>query len=157
MLADLAREVTRESGGRPTAPGLLHLTLAFLGDQPSARIEALQRLAGGIRANAFTLALDELGAFPRSGIAWLGASAPRPGLSVLHGELAAALRTQGFPVDKRPYAPHLTLARRSGMVNARRLPEAISWPVASFALVVSELGRDGPAYRRIAEWPLATV
>src|ERR1700724_2954341 len=33
-LAALAQQVAAESGGRPTAPGNVHLTLAFLGDQP---------------------------------------------------------------------------------------------------------------------------
>ena len=92
MLADLAREMAGKNGGRPTAPNRLHLTLAFLGDQSPVRVEALRQLASGIRAPSFVLALDEIGAFPRAGVAWLGASAPQPGLEALHGQLATALR-----------------------------------------------------------------
>src|SRR5271169_5368820 len=76
-MADLAREVARASGGRPTAADRIHLTLAFLGEQPADRVETLRRLGGGLRARAFTLALDALGGFPRTGIAWLGASVPQ--------------------------------------------------------------------------------
>lgn len=154
VLAELAREVAHEGGGRATAASLIHLTLAFLGDQPAIQVESLRSLGGGIRARAFALALDAIGGFARTGIAWLGASAPQPELAELHGELTTALRVRGFAVDERPYAPHLTLARRSAATIERRLPQPICWRVTSFMLVVSELGRKGPAYRRLAEWPL---
>src|SRR5580704_3294268 len=106
-VAELAREVGSESGGRPTAANLLHLTLAFLGDQPDGAVVALRGLAGAIVARRFVLALDAVGAFRHAGIVWLGATAPPPALAALHDALAAALRGQGFPVDERPYAPHL--------------------------------------------------
>jgi 2'-5' RNA ligase len=154
-LAALAREVAHQGGGRPTAPSRIHLTLAFLGDQPTTRVDALRRLGGGIRARAFTLALDALGSFPRTGIAWLGASAPQPGLEALHGELAAALRIGGFAIDERAYAPHLTLARHSAATIERRLSQPLAWPVTALFLVASELGRSGPTYRTLAGWPLA--
>src|SRR5271169_3164256 len=92
MLCELAREIARESGGRPTAPDLVHLTLAFLGEQPAVGVETLRCVGAGIRARAFTLTLDAVGCFPRAGIAWLGASAPQPDLTALQGSLAAALR-----------------------------------------------------------------
>ena len=155
-LAGLAREVALETGGRPTPANLIHLTLAFVGDQTSIRVDSLRRLAGGIRARCFALALDEIGGFERTGIAWLGASAPQPGLGALHDDLAAALRARGFPVDARPYAPHLTLARRSTPID-RRSVQPIRWPVTSFALVASELAGGGPSYRTIADWPLAAL
>jgi 2'-5' RNA ligase len=156
-LADLARKVAHESGGRPTAPNQIHLTLAFLGDQPAPQVETLRRLAGGLRVRAFTLALDALGGFPRTGITWLGTSVSQPDLEALHFELAAALRKAGFAVDERPHAPHLTLARRSAATIERRLPQPLFWAVTSFFLVASELGRGGPTYRTLAEWPLAAV
>jgi RNA 2',3'-cyclic 3'-phosphodiesterase len=150
-LAELAREVAFASGGRPTAPELFHLTLAFLGDQPASAVEALRNLAGAIRAHRFVLALDAVGAFRHSGIVWLGATAPQPELAALHDALAAALRVQGFAVDERPYAPHLTLSRRSRIAIDRRLPQPICWRADCFALVVSELGRGVPSYRTFAE------
>jgi RNA 2',3'-cyclic 3'-phosphodiesterase len=156
-IAALAQEVGRASGGRATAAALIHLTLSFLGDQPADRLAALHALAGGVAARGFVLALDEIGCFRRTRIAWLGASAPQPKLAVLHSELAAALRAGGFPVDERAYAPHLTLARRIGRSIRRRLPEPILWPVGSFVLVASELGDERPSYRVIAEWPLAPM
>jgi 2'-5' RNA ligase len=156
-LAALAREVAQDSGGRPTAPNQIHLTLAFLGDQPAPRVEALLLLAGELRSRTFTLVLDALGGFPRTGIAWLGASSAQPGLVALHGELAGALRKGGFAVDERPFSPHLTLARRSTAPIERRLAQPLCWAVTAFFLVVSEAGRSGPTYRTLAEWPLAAI
>ncbi len=156
MIAGLAREVALESGGRPTALNHIHLTLAFVGEQPAIRVDSLRRLAGAVRAPAFMLALDEVGGFRRAGIAWLGSSGPQPELATLHHDLARALQTRGFPVDERPYAPHLTLARRSTTVIDRRLSQPIRWRVTSFTLMASELAPSGPAYRTIAEWPLVT-
>ena len=154
-LASLAREVALESGGRPTASNLIHLTLAFVGPQPQIRVDSMRRLAGLIRARSFVLALDEVGGFRRTGIAWLGASSPQPELKSLHDDLARVLQSRGFPVDERPYAPHLTLARRSVTVIERCLPQPIRWRVTAFTLVASETAPSGPSYRTIAEWPLA--
>ena len=156
-LASLAREVALESGGRPTAPNLIHLTLAFVGEQPQIRVDSLRRLAGVVRGRSFVLSFDEIGCFPRASIAWLGSSSPPPELATLHDELARSLRSRGFPVDERPYAPHLTLARHSSISIDRRRTEPIRWRVTSFTLVASELARNGPSYRTIAEWPLATA
>jgi len=157
LLARLAREVALESGGRPALPELIHLTLAFVGEQPAICVDSLRRLAAVIRARSFVLALDRVGGFQRTGIAWLGSSAPQAELLALHDDLAAALRSRAFQVEERTYAPHLTLARHSAAVIDQRLSEPIRWRVTSFALSASELGQDGPAYRTIAEWPLVST
>ena len=156
-IASLASEVAHAAGGRATPGEKVHLTLAFLGEQPAERVAALQRLAGGIEAEPFVLALDEIGCFPGSGITWLGASAAQSGLGALHAQLEHALRGGRFPVEERPYAPHLTLARRSKTSIRRRLAEPIVWRVNSFALVASELGARGSAYRNLAEWQLGSA
>ena len=87
LLAALAREVALESGGRPTAPNLFHLTLAYVGEQPAIRVDSLRRLAGLIGARPFALALDRVGGVERTGIAWLGASTPQQDLAALQGDL----------------------------------------------------------------------
>jgi len=155
MLAALAREVAREALGRAPAQSNIHLTLAFLGEQASHRVEALRELASGLRAARFVLKLDEIGCFRRSGVAWLGASTHQPHLLALQANLVRALRRGAFPVDERSYAPHLTLARHIRGAIHRSLPTPILWQVSSFALVASELGREAPTYRTLAEWSLA--
>jgi RNA 2',3'-cyclic 3'-phosphodiesterase len=152
----LAREVALESCGRPTLPDLVHLTLAFVGPQPRIRVDSLRRLAGMIRGRAFVLALDRVGVFEKAGVAWLGASALQEDLAALQRDLADALRSRGFPVDVRPYTPHLTLARRATVAVERRLPEPIGWRVSTFTLVASETSGSVPVYRTVAQWPLVS-
>ena len=142
QLAGLAREVALERG-EPVP----------LRDRSDVD-PAGHHLAGGIRASAFLLEFDEIGGFRRAGITWLGSTAPPAELTALHHDLARALQSRGFSVDERPYAPHLTLARRSTTLIDRRLSQPIRWRVTSFALMASELARGGPVYRTIAEWPL---
>ena len=101
LLGGLAREVALESGGRPTLPDLIHLTLAFVGAQPAIRLDSLRRLAGLVRARSFVLALDKIGGFQRTGIAWLGSTSPQSELLALQRDLTDALRMRAFPVEDR--------------------------------------------------------
>jgi 2'-5' RNA ligase len=153
-LAELAREVAREARGRATVQANLHLTLAFLGDQPAQQVQPLQALASALGGRRFELALDEIGCFVRAGIAWLGASTPQPELGALQGRLALALRAAGFSIDERPYAPHLTLARHARAPVRRTLARPIRWSVNSFVLAASDLGRSRPVYSLLGEWTL---
>ncbi|HTS23053.1 MAG TPA: RNA 2',3'-cyclic phosphodiesterase [Casimicrobiaceae bacterium] len=152
----LAREVALESCGRPTPPDLAHLTLAFVGPQPSLRVDSLRRLAGLVRGQSFMISLDKVGVFEKTGIAWLGASSLQQELNALQRDLADALRSRGFPVDARPYTPHLTLARRATVAVERRLPESIGWRVSGFSLVASDTTGAQPVYRTVAQWPLVS-
>ena len=156
-LARLAREVALESCGRPTLPDQIHLTLAFVGPQPAIRLDSLRRLGNLIRGQAFALALDRIGVFPKTEIAWLGATTLQHELSALQRDLADALRSRGFPVDTRPYTPHLTLARKATVAVERRLAVPIGWRVGAFTLVSSETSGAAPVYRNVAQWSLVTL
>jgi len=154
MLAALAREVAREALGRAPAQSNIHLTLAFLGEQASHRVEALRELASGLRAARFVLKLDEIGCFRRSGVAWLGASTHQPHLLALQANLVRALRRGAFPVDGRSYAPHLTLARKCRTTPSGLAVQRVAWEVRELALVRSALRPGGPDYRIEARWAL---
>jgi 2'-5' RNA ligase len=98
-------------------PGLLHLTLAFLGEQPAARLDVLQRVgrAAASHSRPALLRLGEAGSFgakrgPR--VLWVGLTGDLGALEALHGKLANGLREAGFTLEDRPFRPHITLARR---------------------------------------------
>jgi RNA 2',3'-cyclic 3'-phosphodiesterase len=152
-IVTLARELEPETGGRTVAAQNVHLTLAFLGQQPAEVVPTLCASAGGVKLSAFVLVLDEVGCWHKSGIEWLGASAIPEELSTFHVALVRELGNQEITFDARPFAPHLTLARRTTTTVRRRLPQPIVWNVASFCLVASELDRSGPRYRVLETWP----
>jgi RNA 2',3'-cyclic 3'-phosphodiesterase len=143
-------------------PSLIHLTLAFLGEQPEAALPALEAIAAeAARAvGPFELRLGQVGSFgpkraPR--VLWVGLEGDLDALGRLHAALAAGLRHGGYPVEDRPFAPHITLARRRESAGRDPLP---GWPpssppartfrVAALSLMHSRLGHGGPRYAALA-------
>jgi 2'-5' RNA ligase len=122
-------------------PARLHLTLHFLGALPEPRLAALREaLAVPARGMApFDLRFDRLEHWPH-GLVVLGPSeAPEP-LRALHAGLADTLRALQWPLEARPFRPHVTLARKAqGAVAPAGAPD-IRWPVRAFALVQSADG-----------------
>lgn len=144
----------RESLGRISCRRVpdhnLHLTLAFLGDQPAASVPALEDLADSLAGEACILELTRFGWFPGSRVLWLGGEAPGPlvGLQVaLHRKIVEL----GIRLDKRPFRPHVTLFRQVDRPPALDDPEPLPWPVRDFVLVESV---SGAPYRVLGRWPL---
>jgi RNA 2',3'-cyclic 3'-phosphodiesterase len=154
LALDRVRRTLPAHRGRETEPADYHVTLSFLGDVDPERRACAEAAAGQVRAAPFTLVLDTIGSFSRARILWCGASECPPGLLALVGGLNHGLLDCGLPPERRPYQPHVTLARKAVPVEARSLPEPICWPVDSFALVRSE-PQHNPRYRVLASWALA--
>lgn len=138
--------------GRAVPPESLHLTLAFLGSQPSSRLAELRQLAGSLRLPGFDLQLDQLRR-RRNGLLYLASSQPPEALLRLASDLQQGLREIGIGVDERPFHAHLTLMRRCSRrpVDA---PPAFAWSVRHFALFASQQGPQGSVYQRLQQWPL---
>jgi RNA 2',3'-cyclic 3'-phosphodiesterase len=152
--AALAQDAVAECGGRATASDNLHLTLAFLGDQPSRIAHQLTLAAGHISSPAFDLVFDRVGSWRKSEIIWAGVQNAPASLTALRSALARALAASGIALDDR-FAVHVTLARRADAITGRALTVPITWRVNAFALVASELSSTGPRYRVLSRWPLA--
>lgn len=155
-LDELARETARRAHGRPVPGENAHITLAFIGAWPVARLPVLLDAASGVRGAASTLALDTLGAFRRAGIAWIGSSSPPATLLQLQSSLAAGLTSAGVAFDQvQAFKPHITLARRCRGPYPRGAIEPIAFDVDRFSLMQSDTRAEGARYRTVAEWPLA--
>jgi 2'-5' RNA ligase len=154
-LAAIAAEAARNGGGRAIATANLHVTLAFVGSVAAARVDAL-RDAGALASRdvgAIDLALDRIGGAHGGELLWIAASAVPEGLVRLRARLGAALEARGFPVERREFRPHVTLAR--GCV--RRVPalvEPVAWRVSRITLMASDTRPEGAQYRELAAWPL---
>jgi 2'-5' RNA ligase len=151
-LGALSRDVALVAEGKPVPEEKIHLTLAFLGEVAADREPEVKRAAQDLRGEAFTLGLDRVGSFRRARVAWAGTSmAPQPLLD-LQEELAAKLAEQGFELEEREFAPHLTLARKIARpVPAAAIP-AIAMQARALALVRTETGTG--RYTTLESWPL---
>jgi 2'-5' RNA ligase len=135
---------------RRVRPDKVHMTVHFLGAVPRERIAALtDALAEPFEP--FELRLDHAELWP-GGIAVLGADTVPSEAIALHARLRDAIERLGLTPERRPWRPHLTLARQAqGAVPPAR-HEAIAWPVRGFVLVESD-PRPPTGYRVIASWP----
>jgi RNA 2',3'-cyclic 3'-phosphodiesterase len=92
----------------------LHVTLKFLGNTDPAKVAQIAGAVQSIRSSqAVTLEFRGLGFFPnekRPRVFWAGmtSSANLPGLAA---DIDRAVHPFGFPLEDRPFTPHLTLAR----------------------------------------------
>ncbi len=149
-----------------TPPHQLHVTLRFLGDVATDRIEALIERLAGIRVAAFVLPLEGLGAFPPNRpprVVWMGVGRGHPRLFQLRQRLDDTLLAAGLTPDLRTFHPHVTLARVGPAPSAAvaqwlRAEQARTAPpflVDGFELYASELHPAGAVHTLKARFPLA--
>lgn len=153
VLHRVGREVEESSGGRLMARETLHLTLAFLGHVPETRLSELAVIGAALRAEPFHLALDRLGYWAHNQILWAGCGEPPAALLALATQLHEALGAAGFPLDARPYAPHLTLLRKARCETAPQLARVVSWPVRE-VLLIESLPGGATRYVPLQRWSL---
>ncbi len=97
-------------------PQAIHLTLKFLGDVASDRIDeivmAIDEATQGL--SPFRLELQEVGAFPnldRVQVVWVGTKGELDKLAYLQKQIESNTEQLGFPREERAFTPHLTLGR----------------------------------------------
>jgi 2'-5' RNA ligase len=151
-------------------PEGMHLTLKFLGEVPAAKVGAIEEaLAGAVEGPLeMRLTFPTLGAFggpTRLRVLWVGVEGDAPRLVELARGVEKALAPLGFPPERRPYSPHLTLARvsdRASPEQRQRLAELVAaFPmppvpdalVREVSLMRSFLEPGGARYRRLAAFP----
>ncbi|MGC4078824.1 MAG: RNA 2',3'-cyclic phosphodiesterase [Rubrivivax sp.] len=145
-LVDWQRRWHWPRGARPTAPDRLHLTLHFIGQVPMARIA---EVAAGLAVDfePFELSFSRP-ALWRGGLALAMPETVPPALTALHGRLADALQALALPVERRPFKPHLTLAREADGAVPPDEPLTCRWTADAYALVQSAGG-----YRTLRRYP----
>ena len=103
-------------------PQSIHLTLKFLGNVDADKIDsitqAIQDAASTV--TSFDLKINGLGCFPnprRVQTIWIGLTGDIDKLQALQRNIESYVSPLGFPTEKRPFTPHLTLARVREYVN----------------------------------------
>jgi len=151
-LARVGAALAKRAAGKPVPSAKIHLTLAFLGEVADARLDRVRDAANEARAARFELVLDGVGTFRKARVAWAGSSEVPAALARLQADLEEGLRSRGFALDTRPFAAHVTLARKIGLALPRAPMPAIAWRAEAFVLVRSETGTG--SYSVMESWPL---
>ncbi|MFB9316358.1 RNA 2',3'-cyclic phosphodiesterase [Cryptosporangium minutisporangium] len=148
---------------------LWHLTLAFLGEIEEERLAAVtERLAEGAAAGrAGTLALAGGGRFGET-VLWVGVTGDVEALGRTARALRRHLRAARVVLERRPFRPHLTLARPRGRVTADELRADVAalqayagppWVASRVHLMRSTQhrtpeGTQAVSYQSLTDWPL---
>jgi 2'-5' RNA ligase len=146
-LAALQQQVS----GRLMSAQNLHLTLAFLGNQPQTRLPDLEQVLYALPLQSMQLEIDSLDYFNKPRIAWAGPSAAPQALFGLQRDLMTALEAAQF--NLKPVAgfrPHITLAR-DALPPLQTEIQSIEWQVGEIALLESISSTQGPHYQVLAQ------
>ncbi|WP_227936544.1 RNA 2',3'-cyclic phosphodiesterase [Alkalihalobacillus deserti] len=140
-----------------------HITLVFLGACTEEQLEKIQRKCSIelAKSESFSLEFSTLGTYgkkeePR--IFWLGVK-DQPLLHVLRKKVSAICEEVGFKQEKRPFSPHITVARK--WVGVERYQEEFvkdiklnkKWKVDKVILYKSVLSEE-PKYKEIGVFSL---
>lgn len=146
-------------------PEGLHITLKFFGSLSQETAEALvPALAGAADGlGPIPLTSTSIGSFPggqRAKVIWLGIDAPGA-LELLQDAVERACVPLGFPVEGRPFRPHITLGRvkdqeKLPVRSLEGLEAAPEIPFLAERLVLfhSEPGPNGSVYREFHSFAL---
>ena len=138
--------------------GNLHWTLHFFGETEPAKLEEILTLtrAAAEGSKPFRLVMGGGGAFPsvqRPRVVWVGLREGEGEIKALAERLRGLLQKKGYPVETRPFHPHLTLGRMRStrrMDGIKPVVESItaeeSMMADSMAVIKSVLSPSGPRY-----------
>ncbi len=141
------------------APADYHITLKFLGDvDPSRQTELIEAVAPIVaQAAPFEVDLNAVpGAFPnlrQPRVLWAGVQKTGP-MAKLAGAIDRAMAKLGFEAERRPYHPHITLARCREARPIPSLPKEQAFPIFtanSFVLMQTLPPKKDVAKGRIGE------
>lgn len=154
-------------GLRWIPPEDFHITLKFLGESDPAALEnmgrELKNWAQTWKPPLITLA--GVDCFPTRGAprgVWLAWNDSDGSLAQVQSELEQIAETHGFPVEERPFSPHLTIARvRRGvkLAELRTACQALAPPIvesqlSEIILFESTLTSEGAEYSALERFNL---
>lgn len=154
-------------GARWARAAGMHVTLKFIGEVPSEKVEQIRtELAAVCAARDFgsvELKFRNVGFFPSARhprVFWAGIEASG-NLAELAAEVEGRMETLGIPRERRAFHPHLTLARFDSENGLPELREAIEQFGAvelgatranEFQLYQSRLERGGAVYSKLESY-----
>jgi 2'-5' RNA ligase len=143
----------------------MHLTLRFLGEIDPGKVPSIDRVLeeSAAEVSPFSLSLSGLGAFPglsRPRVVWVGLTGDLQPLGRLKKSIDRGLKPLGFPLEDRPFKPHITLGRVKTRIDGHALVGSRNFSSDSFLvcrvrLIKSILKPQGAEYNEILSRPFA--
>jgi 2'-5' RNA ligase len=146
----------------------IHVTLKFLGNIISEKVveiaDAIKDASRG--TSPFSIEIGGLGAFPninKARVFWVGIGGETAKLVALQQKIDDSLITFGFPKEKRPFSPHITLARVresasyhdqqdfGKLISRMRFDTKSKIDISKINLMKSQLFPTGAVYNCLAE------
>lgn len=145
----------------------LHVTLKFLGYTDAGNLAKVENSLRTVHSpQHVTLEFAGLGFFPnqkRPRVFWAGMNCS-PNLPAVAKAIDRTMHQLGFPMENRPFTPHLTLARFDPPGLPPKLAEAVtqnssrnfgSLTTREFHLIESKLKPTGAEYTKLQSFPFA--
>jgi len=139
-------------------PEQMHLTLVFIGNVEEARAAIfVDTMSQPVPMRPFTIGFARIGVFPPHGapsVLWVGVNRGADDAIAVQRIAAERLEALGVPRERRPYYPHLTLARWRGsrpsdrrrVADQSREEEIARVDVVAVTLYRSHLSSKGSTY-----------
>lgn len=150
---------------KPVGRENIHLTLKFLGNVDSVRIEDIKLALGKVKFSPFQMEIKGAGAFPslsRMSVIWVGIEKGWTQIQEVYEQTETLFSGLGFPRESRSFSPHITIAR---VKTGRRRDEIASllrrledksfgtFTADKVRLKQSVLSGSGPHYSTLLEVP----
>jgi RNA 2',3'-cyclic 3'-phosphodiesterase len=151
------QDVLPECSCKKTELKNLHLTLKFLGEVPSDKLEDIKLRLRNVKFSQFESEIKEIGFFDKQerGILWLGIT----NCENIQKEIDKSL--EGLYEKENRFMGHLTIARTGKILSKKLIEETnkINIPkmffiLDKFYLMCSKLKKDGPTYTVLEEYNL---
>ena len=162
QLAALTEQLQAESlcSERRTQAENIHLTLVFLGEVESSKLEALCLAVDGIKSfhsRVFDMVIEEIRYWKHNRIVYAATRNVPQELTDLVNAIQNVLFDAGFSFERRVYKPHITLMRKASCHALPELEEPIVWRAREWVLVKSEQISSGSVYIPIGRWSLGNL
>lgn len=150
----LAEIAARFSGADVVPEQNYHVTIAFVGEVPEARVTELRNIGAGLRMPRCQLKFETLEYWPKPEVVVAAVrdipSALADGWHDLHAGLAASQ----FLLTPKRLRPHVTLARKVLQAPVLEPIVSLEWEADRLCLVRSRSGSTHSIYTVVDTWPL---
>jgi len=160
---DIKETLTDISG--VAVPRDIHMTLRFLGDVDTKKIDSLSELMGSLEKHpSFDVSMNGLGAFPNirdPRVVWIGAELGTPFYDIL-SDIDGMLDSLSIDCDRKPFKAHVTVGRvkrrsesLTNLFNKHRSLEIGSFRCTELLLMKSSLTPSGAKHTVIGTFRLS--